>query len=192
MRPMRWLDALAPELEYRGLVGHRRALLRRVPAEWRERLPADTWSRLCAASGVRVAFRTDSPTIAVRAEWLSRQTDRANGEIDLYQNGEFYGQLRCLGLGTAEGVIYDGPARDRCVELYMPPYAEIRLAGVGVDEGRIRTAAAADQWSAAAVLRRLHHPRQQYHAGGHDLSGADRPPPGGGLCEPGRRRLGPR
>ena len=135
MRPMRWLDALAPELEYRGLVGHRRALLRRVPAEWRERLPADTWSRLCAASGVRVAFRTDSPTIAVRAEWLSRQTDRANGEIDLYQNGEFYGQLRCLGLGTAEGVIYDGPSRDRCVELYMPPYAEIRLAGVGVDEG---------------------------------------------------------
>ena len=97
--------------------------------------PPTPGSRLCAASGVRVAFRTDSPTIAVRAEWLSRQTDRANGEIDLYQNGEFYGQLRCLGLGTAEGVIYDGPARDRCVELYMPPYAEIRLAGVGVAEG---------------------------------------------------------
>ena len=32
-------------------------------------------------------------------------------------------------------MIYDGPARDRCVELYMPPYAEIRLAGVGVAEG---------------------------------------------------------
>ena len=89
MRPMRWLDALAPELEYRGLVGDRRALLRRVPDKWRERLPADTWFRLCAASGVRVAFRTDSPTIAVRAEWSSRQTDRANGEIDLYQNCEF-------------------------------------------------------------------------------------------------------
>ena len=135
MRSMRWLDALAPELEYRGLVGERRALLRRVPDKWRERLPADTWFRLGAASGVRVAFRTDSPTIAVRAEWLSRQTDRATGEIDLYQNGEFYGQLRCPGLGAAEGVIYDGPARDRCVELYMPPYAEVRLAGVGVDEG---------------------------------------------------------
>ena len=134
MTGMRWLDALAPELEYRGLVGERRALLHRVPDTWRERLPADTWMRLCAASGVRVAFRTDSPTIAVRAEWLSQQTNRANAEIDLYQNGEFYGQLRSQGLGAAQSVIYDGPARDRCVELYMPPYGEVRFAGVGVAE----------------------------------------------------------
>ena len=146
MTRMRWLDALAPELEYRGLVGERRALLHRVPTEWRDRLPADTWMRLCAASGVRVAFRTDSPTIAVRAEWLSQQTNRANAEIDLYQNGEFYGQLRCLGLGTAEGVIYDGPARDRCVELYMPPYAEIRLAGVGRGRGCIRAYSRRRPW----------------------------------------------
>ncbi len=135
MTGMRWLDALAPEFEYRGLVSERRALLHRVPDTWRERLPADTWMRLCSASGVRVAFRTDSPTIAVRAEWLAQQTNRANAEIDLYQNGEFYGQLRAQGLGTAEGVVYNGPARDRCVELYMPPYGELRFAGVGVAEG---------------------------------------------------------
>ncbi|MCY3895948.1 MAG: GDSL-type esterase/lipase family protein [Chloroflexi bacterium] len=134
MAAMQWVDPLAPELEYRGLVGERRALLHRVPATWRERLPADTWMRLCAASGVRVAFRTDSATIAVRAEWLSQQTNRANAEIDLYQNGQFHGQLRSQGLGTAEGVVYDGPSRDRCVELYMPPYGEVRFAGVGVAE----------------------------------------------------------
>ena len=109
-----------------------------VPTEWRERLPADTWLRFCAASGVRVAFRTDSPTIAVRAEWLSQQTNRANAEIDLYQNGEFYGQLRCLGLGTAEGVIYDGPARDRCVELYHAPLRGNQVCRRRCDRGRIR------------------------------------------------------
>lgn len=135
MAAMQWVDPLAPELEYRGLVGERRAVLHRVPAMWRERLPADTWMRLCAASGARIAFRTDSPTIAVRAEWLSQQTNRANAEIDLYQNGQFYGQLRCQGLGAAEGVVYDGPARDRYVELYMPPYGEVRFAGVGLAEG---------------------------------------------------------
>ena len=139
MRTMRWLDALAPELEYRGLVGERRALLRRVPSSWCDRLPPDTWMRLCAASGVRVALRTDSSTIAVRAEWLSRQTDWGTAAIDVYQNDEFYAQLRCAGLGTAQDVVYDGPGRDRCVELYMPPYAEIRFAGVGVaDAARVQ------------------------------------------------------
>ena len=132
MAAMWWLDALAPELEYRGLVGERRALLRRVPGAWRERLPADTWARLCAASGVRVVFRTDSPVIALRAEWLSRQTDWGNAAIDVYLNGQFYAQLRGLGLATAQDVVYDGPARDRCVELFMPPYGEIRFAGIGV------------------------------------------------------------
>ena len=103
MTGMRWLDALAPELDYRGLVGERRALLHRVPETWRERLPADTWGRLCAASGVRLAFRTDSPTIAVRAEWLAQQTNRASAEIDLYQNGEFYGTAPQPGPGQRRG-----------------------------------------------------------------------------------------
>lgn len=145
MTGMRWLDALAPEFEYRGLVGERRALLHRVPVEWRERLPADTWMRLCAASGVRIAFRTDSRAIAVRAEWVSQQTTRANAEIDLYQNGEFYGQLRSQGVGVAEGVVYEGPARDRNVELFMPPYGEVRFAGVGVaDDAHVRPPRALD------------------------------------------------
>ena len=131
---MQWLDALAPELEYRGLVGERRASLHRVPAGWRERLPADTWMRLCAASGVRVVFRTDSPAIAVRAEWLAGYKDLGASAIDVYLNGQFYSQLRHVGLGMAQDIVYEGPPGDRCVELFMPPYAEIRFAGIGVDQ----------------------------------------------------------
>ncbi len=128
---MQWLDALAPQLDVRGLVGERRALLRRVPNAWRARLPADTWGRLCTASGVRVAFCTNSPVVAVRVEWVSYQLDRI-AAVDVYLNGEFTSQLTCGGLGAAEAVVVDGSSRRRLVELYMPTYAEIRLAGIGV------------------------------------------------------------
>ena len=130
---MRWLDALAPELEYRGLVGDRRALVRRVPSVLRRRLPSDTWQRLCMPTGVRIAFRTTSPVISLRAEWLSGPGDRA-GAIDIYLNGQFYSQLGSAGVGAVEDVVYDGPERDQVVELYMPTHAEIRFAGVGITE----------------------------------------------------------
>jgi lysophospholipase L1-like esterase len=130
---MRWLDALAPELEYRGLVGDRRALVRRVPSALRDELPSDTWARLCMPSGVRIAFRTNSPTIGLRAEWLSSQVDRG-GAIDIYLNGQFYSQVGPVGVGAVEAVVYDGPERNQSVELYMPTHAEIRFAGVGVTE----------------------------------------------------------
>ena len=131
---MRWLDALAPELEYRGLVGDRRALVRRVPSALRHRLPSDTWQRLCMPTGVRITFRTTSPAIALRAEWLSSPGDRA-GAIDIYLNGQFYSQIGSAGVGAVEDVVYDGPERDQVVELYMPTHAEIRFAGVGITEG---------------------------------------------------------
>ena len=140
---MRWLDALAPELEYRGLVGDRRALVRRVPSALRHRLPSDTWQRLCMPTGVRITFRTNSPAIALRAEWLSSPSVRASlpfqryraGAIDIYLNGQFYSQIGSAGVGAVEDVVYDGPERDQVVELYMPTHAEIRFAGVGITEG---------------------------------------------------------
>ncbi len=136
---MRWLDALAPELEYHGLVGERRAHARRVPPSWRARLPSDTWGRLCMSSGVRIAFRTNSPTIATRADWISKSVIPAHpsSAIDVYLNEQFYSQLVPTGIGAAEAVVYEGPVRDQLVELYLPAYSEIRFVGVGVDPAAV-------------------------------------------------------
>ena len=68
---MRWIDPLAPQLEIRGLVGKPRALLHRLPEHYRPSLPAGIWQRMLLATGVRVAFSTDTPRLAVRLEYLA-------------------------------------------------------------------------------------------------------------------------
>ncbi len=130
-RTVRWIDPLAPEIEFHGLVGDRRDLLHRLPDELRTTLPLDTWQRSLLASGVRVRFRCDSPALRVRIEYLD--ITRAPSAFDVYIDGDYWDSFGSDTIGTYEPLIYDRMPGEHEIELVMPPYAEVRFAGLGVE-----------------------------------------------------------
>lgn len=67
---MQWLEFPSPQVAVRGQVGAPRALLHRLPEAQRGAFPVDTWERLTMSAGIRLAFVTDSPEVAVRLECL--------------------------------------------------------------------------------------------------------------------------
>ena len=129
---MRWIDPLAPQFEIRGLVGEPRALLHRLPDDYRPRLPAGIWQRMLLATGVRVAFSTDTPRLAVRLEYLT--INRTPSAFDVYLDGEYCSSFGGERLGACQAVVYEGLPGERQVEIFMPPYCEVRFAGIGVAE----------------------------------------------------------
>ena len=86
---MQWIALPSPDVEMRGLVGPPRALLQRIPEQYRDSLPADTWERAEMASGVRLVFQTNSPRVALHFEYLQRPS-RAS-KVDAYVDGKFAG-----------------------------------------------------------------------------------------------------
>jgi lysophospholipase L1-like esterase len=140
-RTVRWIEPLAPEIELLGLVGDRRDLLHRLPDELRTTLPVDTWQRSLLASGVRVRFRTDSSRLRVRLEYLD--ITRAPSAFDVYIDGDYWDSFGGDAIGACEALIYDPMPGEHEIELVMPPYAEVRFGGLGIEEDADLSAPAA-------------------------------------------------
>ena len=135
---MQWIALPSPDVEMRGLVGAPRALLHRLPEQYRDTLPADTWERSEMASGVRLVFRTDSPRVALRFEYLARPS-RAS-KVDAYVDGRFAAQAGGDDTGLCEAHLLDDMTGAHAVELHMPPYSKVRLKALGLAPGASLTA----------------------------------------------------
>ena len=130
---MQWIALPSPDVEMRGLVGAPRALLHRIPEEHRDSLPADTWERSEMASGVRLVFRTDSPRVALRFEYLARPS-RAS-KVDAYVDGRFAAQAGGDDAGPCTAELLEGMTGTYEVEMHMPPYSKVRLDALGLVPG---------------------------------------------------------
>ena len=142
MHDMGWIVIPSPEIDMRGLVGSARGLLHRLPGTCRAELPDDTWTRSCMASGVRLVFCTDSPRVDLRFEYVT--TPRRATFLDTYVDGAFVSSQGQTEAGPCSVTLVDGMSGDHEIEVYMPPYAELRVDGLGVVHGhRVRAPAAA-------------------------------------------------
>ena len=130
---MQWIALPSPDVEMRGLVGAPRALLHRLPEEYRDSLPADTWERSEMAAGVRLVFQTDSPRVALRFEYLQRPVRAAM--VDAYVDGRYTATVGGADVGPCEADLLNGMAGEYEVELHMPPYSEVRLEALGLAPG---------------------------------------------------------
>ena len=130
---MQWIALPSPDVEMRGLVGEPRALLHRLPEQYRNSLPSDTWERSEMASGVRLVFRTDSPRVALRFEYLTRPS-RAS-KVDAYVDGRFAGTDGGDDAGPCTAELLEGMTGAHEVELFMPPYSKVRLDALGLAPG---------------------------------------------------------
>ena len=130
---MRWIDFPSPDAELRGIVGEPRALLHRLPDSYRSALPDDTWDRTLMPSGVRVAFRTDSSRLALRMEYLDC-VPRAT-LVDAYLDGTYRNSAGHAEVGPCQVTVLEELSGQHEIELYLPPYAEIRLDAIGLTAG---------------------------------------------------------
>ena len=130
---MQWIALPSPDVEMRGLVGAPRALLHRLPDQYRDSLPADTWERSEMPAGVRLVFRTDSPSVALRFEYLGRPT-RAS-MVDTYVDGRYATTTGSADEGPCEAELLSGMTGEHELELHMPPYTEVRLEALGLAPG---------------------------------------------------------
>lgn len=134
---LRWIDFPSPDLEVRGIVGETRPLLHRLSDAYRPTLPPDTWDRTTLASGVRLAFQTDSSRVAVRLEYV--KVFRRIFPADVYLDGKYWSSFgnETLQPATCEATVLTDLCGQHAIELHLPPYAEIRFAAVGIDSGAV-------------------------------------------------------
>jgi hypothetical protein len=107
----------------------------RLPRSHLELFPTEGLrSRAAMAAGVRIVFDTDSTTIGCRA---ATPVDQQLSSMDLVVDGSVVATTKVDGDGWFRfaGV----PAGMKTVELWLPQYGELRIAGIMIDHGgRIR------------------------------------------------------
>lgn len=90
--------------------------------------PVDLQARMAMAAGVRLAFRSDTRTVAgafVPVPEISA--------IDLCCNGEFIGSVPLEG---RDAFLFDNlPAGEKLIELWLPQFGECKLCSLALDDG---------------------------------------------------------
>jgi len=108
----------------------------RVPHLERGLYPQALVERAEMPAGVRLAFRTDSTTVAGVVE---SQAEAA--PLDLYVDGEWIGSAPLVGSDhfRFEGIDAHGPKRERTFELWLPQFGPFRLRSLELSDGATLT-----------------------------------------------------
>ncbi len=94
--------------------------------------------RAAHAAGVRLAFTTDSTTVAGEIEPQAELSP-----VDCYANGVFVGTVHLHG-GRERFAFAGLPSGEKRVELWLPQFGFFRLRGLSLDNGATFAAAATD------------------------------------------------
>jgi lysophospholipase L1-like esterase len=115
----------------------------RLPRRLRDEIPKAVWNLGESPSGLRIRFRTDSTSLAIRLSYLSppNMTNmHAFGQtgVDLYVDGVY----RSTAIAPrdakeempVEHVYFQNlPRQEREITLYLPLYKPVKVLGVGLD-----------------------------------------------------------
>ena len=100
----------------------------RIPYEDRGLFPPDALlERAAMPAGVRVAFRSDTTSVAGRIE-----PSAEDNLLDLFYDGQLHGSVPLA--GRKEFAFEDLPPGDKLIELWLPQFGEFRLGGLEVDD----------------------------------------------------------
>lgn len=101
----------------------------RIPYEDRALFPPDALQeRAAMPAGVRIAFHSDTSTIA------GQLVPRAeSSHLDLYCDGQFHGSVELAGRGSF--AFEEMPPGEKLIELWLPQIGEFRLKALEVGDG---------------------------------------------------------
>ena len=122
-----------PRLTWQGAISLQRTdgwvMPWRIPYEDRELFPPDALrERSAMPAGVRIAFHSDTATVAGQIEPYPETS-----LLDLYCDGRFHGSVELA--GQASFAFQDLPPGEKLIELWLPQFGEFRLKALELSDG---------------------------------------------------------